>query len=97
VEIKLDIPAGVFDGQFPAEQFEARVREFAVLELIRAKRLHEHEAAALLGVERWDLVAQMERAGIVPTEKEFAAIRSALGDAIAARGAKADSGSETKR
>ncbi|HVC45373.1 MAG TPA: hypothetical protein VND20_11200 [Candidatus Binataceae bacterium] len=86
VQIRLDIPAGLFDDQFPADQFEARVREFAMLELIRARRLHEHEAAAILGLERWELVARMERAGIVPTEREFEAICTALAAAIAARG-----------
>jgi hypothetical protein len=95
VHIRLDIPAGLFDDQFPAEQFEARVREFALLELIRARRLHEHEAAALLGLERWELVERMERAGIVPTEREFDLIRAELTAAIAARSAKPGGGSRS--
>ncbi len=83
VEIKLDIPAELFDDDFTAAAFEARVREFAVMELIRAKRLHEHEAARMLALERWELVERMERAGIVPTEKEFDQIKGELGNAIA--------------
>jgi hypothetical protein len=92
VEIRLDIPAAIFDDDFTAAAFEARVREFAVMELIRAKRLHEHEAARMLALERWELVERMERAGIVPTEKEFDQIKGELGDAIASmktRGGKA--------
>ena len=75
MEIKLEIPAEIFDEGFPAAGFEARVREFAIMELLRAKRLHEHEAARMLVVERWELVEKMERAGIVPAEKEFDQIR----------------------
>jgi hypothetical protein len=91
VEIKFDLPAELFDDDFTAAAFEARVREFAVIELIRAKRLHEHEAARMLALERWELVERMEHAGIVPTEKEFDQIKGELGDAIAsmkARGRK---------
>ena len=93
MEIKLELPAELFDDDFSAAAFEARVREFAVIELIRAKRLHEHEAARMLALERWELVERMERAGIVPTEKEFDQIKGELGDAIASmktRGRKSD-------
>ena len=83
MEIRLDIPDPLFDDDFTAAAFEARVREFAVLELLRAKRLHEHEAARMLALERWELVERMERAGIVPTEKEFDQIKGELGTAIA--------------
>jgi hypothetical protein len=37
----------------------------------------------MLGVERWELIEKMERAGIVPTEKEFEKIKGELGEAIA--------------
>ena len=83
VEIRLDIPDPLFDDDFTAAAFEARVREFAVLELLRAKRLHEHEAARMLALERWELVERMEHAGIVPTEKEFDQIKGELGAAVA--------------
>jgi hypothetical protein len=93
IEIRLELPNEFFDDDFTAAAFEARVREFAVIELIRAKRLHEHEAARMLAIERWELVERMERAGIVPTEKEFDQIKGELGDAIASmktRGRKSD-------
>jgi phage head maturation protease len=57
----------------------------AVLELLRVRRLHEHEAQRMLGIERWELVQLMERAGIIPTEKQFENIRNELGAAINAR------------
>ena len=85
MEIKLDLPAGVFDDGFPAEDFDLRVREFAVMELVRARRLHEHEAQRILGVERWELVERMERAGIAPTEKIFDRLKTELSNAIAGR------------
>ncbi len=85
VEIKLDLPADIFDHDFRKEDFRARVRELAILELVRLKRLHEHEAQRMLGVERWELVERMERAGITPTEKGFDQLKHELGDAIAAR------------
>ena len=88
MRIDIDIPADLFDGQFRAGDFAARVREFAVLELIRARRLHEHDAARILGRERWELAALMERAGIVPTEKQFDEIKGELGRLVAARGAR---------
>jgi len=83
MNISLDLPADLFDEGFTADAFATRVREFAVIELLRAKRLHEHEAARILAVERWELVEKMEHAGIVPTEKEFDKIKGELGDAIA--------------
>jgi hypothetical protein len=91
VEIRLDIPDDLFDDGYTVAAFEARVREFAVIELLRVKRLHEHEAARILGLERWELIEKMERAGIVPTEKEFDKIKGELGEAVAsikARGGK---------
>ena len=88
MEIKLDLPADVFDDAFTAENFAGRLREFAVMELLRGKRLHEHEAQRLLGLERWELVERMERAGIAPTEKIFDGLKAELGKAINARGDK---------
>ncbi|HKV54963.1 MAG TPA: UPF0175 family protein [Candidatus Binataceae bacterium] len=85
MEIKLDLPEGVFDQTFPADQFASRMRELAIIELLRAKRIHEHEAQSLLGLERWDLVERMERAGISPTEKVFERITDELDKVIAAR------------
>jgi hypothetical protein len=91
MEIRLDITDDLFDDGYTVAPFEARVREFAVIELLRVKRLHEHEAARILGHERWELIEKMERAGIVPTEKEFDKIKGELGEAVAsskARGGK---------
>ncbi len=88
MRIGLDIPSGVFDDEFRAEDFAARVREFAVLELLRARRLHEHEALQMLGVERWELTALMERAGIDPTEKQFDQIKGELERLAAMRGGR---------
>jgi phage head maturation protease len=85
MELKLDIPAGVFDDAFSEQAFAARIREMAVIELLRVRRLHEHEAQRMLGIERWELVQLMERAGIIPTEKQFEEIRNELGAAINAR------------
>jgi hypothetical protein len=83
MRIELDLPPDVFDDQFTAAELNSRVREFAVLELLRAKRLHEHEAQRLLGLERWELLVLMERAGIVATEKVFDQIQYELNQAIA--------------
>jgi hypothetical protein len=63
LEIRFDIPDGLFDDDFTAAAFDIRVREFAVIELTRAKRLHEHEAAGMFALERWELVERMEWAG----------------------------------
>jgi hypothetical protein len=85
MKIVLDIPAELFDDDFTAAAFEARVAEFAVIELVRAKRLHEHEAARMLEIDRWNLLDKMERAGILATETEFDRIKGELGDAIEAK------------
>jgi hypothetical protein len=85
VEIKLDLPADIFDDNLSEQDFRVRVRELAILELVRLKRLHEHEAQRMLGVERWEVVERMEGAGITPTEKVFDRLKDELGDAIAAR------------
>jgi lactoylglutathione lyase len=85
VGIKLALPDDVFDDQFPKSDFVSRIRELAILELVRAKRLHEHEAQQMLGLERWELVQRMEAVGIAPTEKVFEEIRGELGEAIASR------------
>jgi hypothetical protein len=85
MNIKIDLPPDLFDAQFPEEPFKARVRELAILELVRVKRLHEHEAQEMLGIGRWELVERMKAAGFQPTEEVFAKIRDDLGRAIAAR------------
>jgi citrate lyase beta subunit len=85
MDVKIDLPADVFDAQFPEAAFHARLRELAILELVRVKRLHEHEAQQMLGIQRWELVERMKAAGIQPTEEVFAGIRDELGRAIAAR------------
>jgi hypothetical protein len=89
MQIKLDLPEDLFDAQFTEPDFAARVREFAILELVRLKRLHEHEAQRILGIERWELVERMEAAGIQPTEKVFEEIKGELGKAISGRASKA--------
>ncbi|MGO9449486.1 MAG: hypothetical protein ACLQDV_00350 [Candidatus Binataceae bacterium] len=85
MEIKIDLPADVFDAQFPEADFRARVRELALLELVRVKRLHEHEAQEMLGITRWALVERMKAAGIAPTEEVFGNIRDELSKAIGTR------------
>jgi hypothetical protein len=85
MNLKLDLPTDLFDGQYSEDAFAARMRELAILELVRAKRLHEHEAKELLGIERWELVAKMKAAGVAPTEDLFAGIQDELKQAIAAR------------
>jgi hypothetical protein len=82
MNVKLEIPEDVFDDQFSEASFAARVRELAVLELVRVKRMHEHEAKELLGLERFELVRRMKAVGIPPTEDVFAEIQSELGKAI---------------
>ena len=90
MQLKLDLPADLFDAEFTEPAFAARLRELAILELVRVRRMHEHEAQAMLGIERWELVERMKAAGIAPTEAVFAGIRDELQNAIAARrGAKA--------
>lgn len=85
VEIKIDLPGDIFDDRFREEDYAARVRELAILELVRVKRMHEHEAQRVLGLERWELVERMKQAGIVPTEMEFDKLKDELNVAIAAR------------
>ena len=82
LKIEFEVPDDVFDHEFKQAQFTARARELAILELIRVKRLHEHEAQQMLGLTRHELVQKMEAAGIVPTEKVFGAIRNELDSAI---------------
>jgi hypothetical protein len=85
MEIKIDLPPDLFDERFPEAKFVERVRELALLELLRARRMHEHEVAEILGCERWELVAKMKAVGIAPTEDVFKEIRGGLNQAIAAR------------
>jgi len=85
VKITLDLPPDVFDVAFTEDGFAERLRQWAILALVDAHRLHEHEAAKILGVERWELVARMEAEGMRPTEKVFEEIRGELGRAVAAR------------
>jgi hypothetical protein len=82
MQIKLDLPAGIFDETFREEDFAGRVREVAILELIRARRIHEHEAQSMLKVERWELTVLMEQVGIAPTEKVFEDLKGELARAI---------------
>ena len=88
MNVKLDLPDGVFDAQFPEPEFAKRVRELAILELVRVRRIHEHEAKAILGLERWQLVEKMKAAGIAPTEEVFAGIQSELKKAIDSKRAR---------
>ena len=85
MQMKIDLPDDLFDEQFPERDFVTRVHELAILELVRLKRMHEHEAQRLLGIERWELVQRMMAVGIAPTEKVFEEIKGELGKAIAAR------------
>ena len=91
MNLKLDLPEDLFDAQFPEADFAARVRELAILELVRAKKIHEHEAKAILGLERWQLVEKMKAVGIAPTEDVFAGIQSELKKAIDAKRARGKS------
>lgn len=97
MRLTLDLPAGLFDADFTRGAFAARVRELAIFTLIDARRLHEHEAAQMLGLARWELVERMEKAGMRPTEKVFEEIRGDLANAIAARGAARAPGRTTMR
>jgi citrate lyase beta subunit len=97
MDFKIDLPPDVFDAQFPEEPFKERMRELAILELVRVKRLHEHEAQEMLGIGRWELVERMKAAGIAPTEEVFADIRDELGRAIAARRKPVNGGGKKKR
>ena len=82
VNFKIDLPDDLFDAQLTESIFAARVRELAILELVRLKRLHEHEAKEMLSLERYELVERMKAAGIAPTEDVFAEIKSELTKAI---------------
>jgi hypothetical protein len=82
VNFKIDLPDDLFDAQLTESDFAARVRELAILELVRLKRLHEHEAKEMLSLERYELVERMKAAGIAPTEDVFAEIKGELTKAI---------------
>jgi len=82
VNFKIDLPDDLFDAQFTESIFADRVRELAILELVRLKRLHEHEAKEMLSLERYELVERMKAAGIAPTEDVFAEIKGELTKAI---------------
>ena len=88
LNLNLDLPDDLFDAQFTESQLTARVRELAILELVRLKRIHEHEAKEILGIERHELVERMKAAGIAPTEDIFAEIKGELTKAIDARHAR---------
>jgi len=88
MEFKIEIPGDIFDTKFTAAAFSARLRELAILELVRLKRIHEHEAQEMLGVGRWELVERMNACGIAPTENTFADLKDELDKAIEARGRK---------
>jgi hypothetical protein len=82
VNFKIELPDDLFDAQFTESDFAARIRELAILELVRLKRLHEHEAKEMLSLERYELVERMKAAGIAPTEDVFAEIKGELTKAI---------------
>ena len=88
IDLKLDIPADIFDAEFRLAAFSDRMRELAILELVRVKRMHEHEALELLGLERRELLDRMKACGIVPTENAFEQIKGELEKAIEARAKK---------
>ena len=96
MNLKLDLPEDIFDAQFPEAVFAARIRELAILELVRVKRIHEHEAKQMLGLERWELVEKMKAVGIAPTEEVFAGIQSELTKAIDSKRAR-DAGKPDRR
>jgi hypothetical protein len=82
LNLKLDLPDDIFDSNLTESDFTARVRELAILELVRQRRLHEHEAKEMLALERYELVERMKAAGIAPTEDLFAEIKGELNKAI---------------
>ncbi len=82
LNLKLDLPDDIFDTKLTESDFADRVRELAILELVRLKRLHEHEAKEILALERYELVERMKAAGIAPTEDLFAEIKGELNKAI---------------
>jgi hypothetical protein len=85
IDLSLDIPADIFDADFSLASFSLRMRELAILELVRIKRMHEHEALELLGLERRELLDKMRACGIVPTENAFEEIKGELDRAIKTR------------
>ena len=88
IHLDLDIPTDIFDKEYPLDAFAARMREVAILELVRSKRMHEHEALELLGIERRELLVKMKACGIVPTENAFEEIKGELDRAIRTRAKK---------
>ena len=92
LNLKLDLPDDIFDPKLTESDFTARVRELAILELVRLKRLHEHEAKEMLALERYELVERMKAAGIAPTEDLFAEIKGELTKAIDSKRAGHKSG-----
>src|SRR5580704_18244679 len=94
LNLNLDLPDDIFDPKLTESNFAARVRELAILELVRLKRLHEHEAKEMLALERYELVERMKAAGIAPTEDVFAEIKGELTRAIDSK--RARSGSKPK-
>ncbi|HWJ41035.1 MAG TPA: hypothetical protein VNT29_07870 [Candidatus Limnocylindrales bacterium] len=88
LNLKLDLPDDIFDANLTESNFAARVRELAILELVRMKRLHEHEAKTMLALERYELVDRMKAAGIAPTEDVFAEIKGELTKAIDSKRAR---------
>ena len=96
MQIKIELPGDLFDAQFREVDFRERVRELAILELVRVKRLHEHEAQEMLRVTRWQLVERMKAAGIAPTEEVFGNIREELTRAIGSRRIPAKDGEPGK-
>jgi len=49
MNLKLDLPEDLFDAQFPEDDFAARVRELAILELVRVKRFMNMRPSRCLG------------------------------------------------
>jgi hypothetical protein len=92
LNLKLDLPDDIFDANLTESDFAARVRELAILELVRQRRLHEHEAKEMLALERYELVERMKAVGIAPTEDLFAEIKGELTKAIDSKRAGHKSG-----
>ena len=88
LHLDLDIPTDIFDKEYPLDAFSVRMRELGILELVRVKRMHEHEALELLGIERRELLEKMEACGIVATENAFEQIKGELEKAIKTRAQK---------
>ncbi len=90
VNLKIDLPDDIFDANLTESDFADRVRELAVLELVRGKRLHEHEAKTILALERYELVERMKAVGIAPTEDVFAEIKGEITKAIDSKRRKSE-------